>query len=133
MKRRSCAIVAACALIAIAGSATPAALADVTADAGAAGGLAACAKVFGTTDPTGLWRQSNGPGSPPVRIEMTDVDADGAGTGTSVVEGQVIIYWDPDQVITKDGITASPCEVLFHELQHAADDGLQRTSTQRVE
>ena len=24
--------------------------------------------------------------------------------------------------ITKDGVTATPCEVLYHELQHAADD-----------
>ena len=79
-------------------------------------------KVFATTDPAGLWRQSNGPGTPPVQIETTDVGADGAGTGTSVVDGHVIIYWDPGQVVTKDGITASPCEVLYHELQHAADD-----------
>ncbi|OBJ35302.1 hypothetical protein A5621_17450 [Mycobacterium colombiense] len=123
MKRRSCAVLAICALTAIAGSAKPTALADVTADSGSEPGLAACEKVFATTDPAGLWRQANGPGTPPVRIETTDVDADGAGTGTSVVEGQVIIYWDPSQVITKDGITASPCEVLYHELQHAADDG----------
>lgn len=123
MKRRLCAVLAACALTAGAGSAIPAAPAEVAADAGAAAGLARCATVFGSTDPTGLWRESSGPGSPSVQIETTDVDADGAGTGTSVVEGQVIIYWDPDQVITKDGITASPCEVLYHELQHAADDG----------
>lgn len=123
MKRRSCAVVAVCALTVIGGNAKPTALADVTADSGAEPGLAACEKVFATTDPTGLWRQSNGPGTPPVQVETTDVGPDGAGTGTSVIEGQVIIYWDPDQVITKDGITASPCEVLYHELQHAADDG----------
>lgn len=121
MKRYSCAVVAVC-VTAIAARVLPAAMADVTADSGSEPGLAACEKVFATTDPAGLWRQSNGPGTPPVQIESTDVDADGAGTGTSVVDGHVIIYWDPSQVVTKDGITASPCEVLYHELQHAADD-----------
>jgi hypothetical protein len=98
--------------------------AEIDADAGSANGIAQCgAQYSGGHDPSGLWSRLNSSGTPPIKIITTHVPANGGtGTKTSDTDDGIKIFWDPAQNVTKDGVTAGPCEVLYHELQHAADD-----------
>ncbi|WIM89312.1 VWD domain-containing protein [Candidatus Mycobacterium wuenschmannii] len=97
--------------------------ADIIADTGSANGIALCGKLYAAGhDPSGLWGRLNGPGTPPVKIITTRVPTNGAGTGTRDDADGIQIFWDPTHDITKDGVTSTPCEALYHELQHAADD-----------
>ena len=97
--------------------------ADIDADAGSANGIALCGQLYSAGhDPSGLWGRLNNPASPPIKIITTKVPTDGTGTKTHDDDDGIQISWDPTHDITKDGITATPCEVLYHELQHAADD-----------
>jgi hypothetical protein len=97
--------------------------AEIDADAGSANGIALCGSLYAAGhDPSGLWGRLNDPAKPPIKIITTQVPPNGTGTKTRNDDDGIQIFWDPTHDITKDGITATPCEVLYHELQHAADD-----------
>ncbi|HUB53540.1 MAG TPA: VWD domain-containing protein [Mycobacterium sp.] len=97
--------------------------AEIDADAGSAGGIAQCGELYSADhDPSGLWSRLDSKTPPPIKIVTTHVPPDGTGTKTRDGDDGIQIFWDPTQNVTKDGITAGPCEVLYHELQHAADD-----------
>jgi hypothetical protein len=101
----------------------PRSQAGIDADAGSANGIALCGRLYAAGhDPSGLWGRLNNPAAPPIKITTTQVPTNGTGTKTRNDDDGIQIFWDPSHDITKDGITASPCEVLYHELQHAADD-----------
>jgi hypothetical protein len=106
-------------------SAPPTARAAIDAGAGTAAGLDQCGEVFTTTDPAGVWSKVNDPNSPVVKVVKVTVPENGNGTKTHRPDGpddSIIIYWDPNRTVVSDGLRSSPCEVLYHELQHAADD-----------
>lgn len=98
--------------------------AEIDADAGSANGVTLCGMLYSTGghDPSGLWSRLNSQATPPIKIIATDVPPDGTGTKTSNDDNGIQIFWDPTRDVSKDDITATPCEVLYHELQHAADD-----------
>ena len=123
MMRRIAALLAACAAVGYV-SVPPRSSAEIDADAGSANGIALCGQLYSAGhDPSGLWGRLNNPANPPVQIITTQVPTNGTGTKTHVEDdGSVQIFWDPTHDVTKDGVTATPCEVLYHELQHAADD-----------
>jgi hypothetical protein len=101
----------------------PRSQAEIDADAGSANGIALCGQLYSAGhDPSGLWGRLNNPAAPPIKITTTQVPTNGTGTKTRNDDDGIQIFWDPTHDITKDGITASPCEVLYHELQHATDD-----------
>jgi hypothetical protein len=122
MIRRLAILLAGC--TAVASSAVPpSSRAEIDADAGAASGIAQCGAQYSAShDPSGLWSRLNSKTPPNIKIITTHVPADGTGTKTRDGDDGIQIFWDPNQNVTKDGITAGPCEVLYHELQHAADD-----------
>ena len=122
MMRRLAILLAGC--TAVASSAVPpSSRAEIDADAGAASGIAQCGAQYSAShDPSGLWSRLNSKTPPNIKIITTHVPADGTGTKTRDGDDGIQIFWDPNQNVTKDGITAGPCEVLYHELQHAADD-----------
>jgi hypothetical protein len=122
MKRRFAILLAGC--TAVASSAVPpSSRAEIDADAGSASSIAQCAAQYSAGhDPSGLWSRLNSTTPPKIKITTTHVPADGTGTKTHEDDDGIQIFWDPNQNVTKDGITAGPCEVLYHELQHAADD-----------
>src|ERR1700709_900339 len=102
--------------------AAPRSQAEIAAAAGSANGIALCGRLYAAGhDPSGLWGRLNNPAVPPIKITTTQVPTNGTGTKTRNDDYGIQIFWDPTHDITKDGITASPCEVLYHELQHAAD------------
>ena len=128
MRRLAATAVAAC--IAVAGlagvvSAPPTARAAIDAGAGTAAGLDQCGELFTTTDPAGVWSRVNDPNSPVVKVVKVTVPVNGTGTKTHRPDGPgdpIVIYWDPNRTVVLDGVSSSPCETLYHELQHAADD-----------
>ena len=121
--RRFAILLAGC--TAVASSAVPwSSRAEIDADAGSASGIAQCGAQYSAGhDPSGLWSRLNSKTPPNIKIITTHVPAEG-GTGTKTSDGDdgIQIFWDPNQNVHKDGVTAGPCEVLYHELQHAADD-----------
>lgn len=108
--------------------------AEIDADAGSADGVKLCGMLYSAGhDPSGLWTRLNSPAPPPIQIIATHVPTDGTGTITRHTDdGGIQIFWDPSHDVVKDGqvagnppnnqLVSSPCEVLYHELQHAADD-----------
>jgi hypothetical protein len=97
--------------------------AEIDADAGSANGITLCGMLYSAGhDPSGLWSRLNSSATPPIKIITTHVPTDGTGTKTTDTDDGIQIFWDPSLDITKDNVTATPCEVLYHELQHAADD-----------
>ena len=106
-------------------SAPPAAHAAIDAGAGTAGRLDECGELFTTTDPAGVWSRVNDPNSPVVKVVKVTVPENGNGTKThrpDAPNDPIVIYWDPNRTVVLDGLSSSPCETLYHELQHAADD-----------
>lgn len=122
MMRRIAIVLAVC--TAIAYTAVPQrSHAEIDADAGSANGIELCGMLYAKGhDPSGLWSRLNSPTTPPIKIITTDVPPDGTGTKTRNDDNGIQIFWDPTRDVSKDDITATPCEVLYHELQHAADD-----------
>jgi von Willebrand factor type D domain/Effector protein len=123
MKRRFAIVLAGC--TAVASSAVPwSSRAEIDADAGSASGIAQCGAQYSAGhDPSGLWSRLNSKTPPVIKIITTRVPANGAGTKTHDGDDGIQIFWDPNQNVTKDDVNAAtPCEVLYHELQHAADD-----------
>ncbi len=103
----------------------PGAHAAIDAGAGTAGRLDECGELFTTTDPAGVWSRVNDPNSPVVKVVKVTVPENGNGTKTHRPDGPndpIVIYWDPNRTVVLDGLSSSPCETLYHELQHAADD-----------
>ena len=97
--------------------------AEIDADAGSANGISLCGMLYSAGhDPSGLWSRLNSNATPPIQIVTTHVPTNGTGTKTTDTDDGIQIFWDPSHDVTKDGVTATPCEVLYHELQHAADD-----------
>ncbi len=128
MKRRLA--VGLAAAIAIAGSqvgtaAAPLARAAIVADSATADALADCGTFFSQPghDPARLWERLSKPGGPDIQVKWLPVNEDGAGTGTGRRNnGGSRIFWDHTHDVVRDGVTSSPCEVIYHELQHAADN-----------
>ena len=123
MRRRFAILLAGCTAVA-ASAVLPSSRAEIDADAGSASSIAQCGAQYSAGhDPSGLWSRLNSTTPPKIKITTTRVPADGgAGTKTHEDDDGIQIFWDPNQNVTKDGVTAGPCEVLYHELQHAADD-----------
>ena len=123
MTRRIAVVLAVCTAITYA-AVLPRSHAEIDADAGSENGITLCDKLYSTGghDPSGLWSRLNSKATPPIKIITTDVPPDGTGTKTRNDDNGIQIFWDPTRDVSKDGITATPCEVLYHELQHAADD-----------
>ena len=122
-------LIAAAAVTAMLGgvvSAAPGAHALLVPDAASAQAVKQCGVLFSMpdNDPSGLWTRMNDPNGPVVIIKFEPVPEDGKGTRTGVPnEGDDIrIVWDHTHDIKLDGITSGPCEALYHEFQHAADD-----------
>src|ERR1700744_3825319 len=122
MRRFAMLLLAGCTAVA-SPAVAPSSCAEIDADAGSAGGIAQCSAQYSAgLDPSGLWSRLNSTTPPKIKITTTHVPDDGTGTKTHEDDDGIQIFWDPSQNVTKDGITAGPCEVLYHELQHAADD-----------
>lgn len=124
MRRQVPATLAVC-LVLAAASAPAASRAAIDAGAGTAAGLDQCGEVFTAADPAGVWSKVNDPNSPVVKVVKIDAQPDGTGTRTHRPDGPndpIIIYWDPNRTVKVDNISSNPCETLYHELQHAADD-----------
>jgi hypothetical protein len=124
VRRRIAAAFALCAALAVTSSPADG-RAAIEAGAGTAAGLDQCGEVFTAADPAGVWSKVNDPNSPVVKVVKIDAKPDGTGTRTHRPDGPndpIIIYWDPNRTVTVDNISFNPCETLYHELQHAADD-----------
>lgn len=108
----------------------PCSRAEIDADAGSAHGITLCEIPYSAGhDPSGLWSRLNSNATPPIQIITTHVPTtDGTGTMTTHTDDGIQIYWDPSHDIVKptdmsgNELVLTPCEVLYHELQHAADD-----------
>lgn len=103
--------------------------AEIDADAGSANGVTLCGMLYSAGhDPSGLWSRLNSNATPPIKIITTHVPTDGTGTKTSYTDDGIQIFWDPSHDVVKptdvngSQLVSTPCEVLYHELQHAADD-----------